>query len=101
MLADNVSEFADDDTIATLLGEREGESKPSTASQPGPAERRAQKKCHMKSIKLPKSTGVRFDRLAAANCVPLKSQVNSEPREVLGFLMSLNEKALLAIYALH
>ncbi len=36
-LADNVSEFANEDTIATLLGEREGESKPSTASQTGPA----------------------------------------------------------------
>ncbi len=38
-LADNVSEFADENTIATLLGEREGESKPSTVTQAGPAER--------------------------------------------------------------
>ncbi len=39
-LADNVSEFAYKDTIATLLGERKGKSKPSTATQTGPAERR-------------------------------------------------------------
>ena len=39
-LADNVSEFAYKDTIATLFGERKSKSKPSTATQTGPAERR-------------------------------------------------------------
>ena len=32
------------------------------------------------------NTGARFDRLAAADCALLMSQVNSEPRGALGFL---------------
>ena len=35
---------------------------------------------------LPKGAGVRFDRLTAADCALLMSQVNSEPRGALGFL---------------
>lgn len=35
---------------------------------------------------LPKGAGARFDRLTAADCALLMSQVNSEPRGALGFL---------------
>ena len=35
---------------------------------------------------LPKGAGARFDRLEAADCALLMSQVNSEPRGALGFL---------------
>lgn len=87
VLTDNGSEFADEDAIAALLGERDGETRlfycdPRQSQQKGACE-----KNHVEIRKLlPKGAGVRFDRLTAADCALLMSQVNSEPRGALGFL---------------
>lgn len=87
MLTDNGSEFADEDAIAALLGERDGETRlfycdPRQSQQKGACE-----KNHVEIRKLlPKGAGVRFDRLTAADCALLMSQMNSEPRGALGFL---------------
>lgn len=81
VLTDNGSEFADEDAIAALLGERDGETRlfycdPRQSQQKGACE-----KNHVEIRKLlPKGAGVRFDRLTAADCALLMSQVNSEPR---------------------
>ena len=87
VLTDNGSEFADEGAIAALLGERDGETRlfycdPRQSQQKGACE-----KNHVEIRKLlPKGAGVRFDRLTAADCALLMSQVNSEPRGALGFL---------------
>ncbi len=53
----------------------------STATPAEPTEGRAREKNHVEIRKLlPKGAGVRFDRLTAADCALLMSQVNSEPR---------------------
>lgn len=81
VLTDNGSEFADEGAIAALLGERDGETRlfycdPRQSQQKGACE-----KNHVEIRKLlPKGAGVRFDRLTAADCALLMSQVNSEPR---------------------
>lgn len=81
VLTDNGSEFADEGAIAALLGERDGETRlfyydPRQSQQKGACE-----KNHVEIRKLlPKGTGARFDRLTAADCALLMSQVNSEPR---------------------
>ena len=81
MLTDNGSEFADEGAIAALLGERDGETRlfycdPRQSQQKGACE-----KNHVEIRKLlPKGAGIRFDRLTAADCALLMSQVNSEPR---------------------
>ena len=86
VLTDNGSEFADEGAIAALLGEREGETRlfycdPRQSQQKGACERN-----HVEIRKLlPKGAGIRFDRLAAADCALLMSHVNSEPRGALGF----------------
>ena len=86
VLTDNGSEFADEGAIAALLGEREGETRlfycdPRQSQQKGACERN-----HVEIRKLlPKGAGIRFDRLAAADCALLMSHVNSEPRGTLGF----------------
>ena len=73
--------------IAALIGERDGETRlfycdPRQSQQKGACE-----KNHVEIRKLlPKGAGVRFDRLTAADCALLMSQVNSEPRGALGFL---------------
>ncbi len=81
VLTDNGSEFADEGAIAALLGERDGETR-LFYCDPGRANRRgACEKNHVEIRKLlPKGAGVRFDRLTAADCALLMSQVNSEPR---------------------
>lgn len=87
VLTDNGSEFADEGAIAALLGERDGETRlfycdPRQSQQKGACE-----KNHVEIRKLlPKGAGARFDRLTAADCALLMSQVNSEPRGALGFL---------------
>lgn len=87
VLTDNGSEFADEAAIAALLGERGGETRlfycdPRRSDQKGACE-----KNHVEIRKLlPKGRGVRFDRLARADCALVMSQVNSEPRGSLGFL---------------
>ena len=88
VLTDNGSEFAGDEgAIAALLGERDGETRlfycdPRQSQQKGACE-----KNHVEIRKLlPKGAGARFDRLTAADCALLMSQVNSEPRGALGFL---------------
>ena len=87
VLTDNGSEFADEDAIAALIGERDGETRlfycdPRQSQQKGACE-----KNHVEIRKLlPKGAGARFDRLTAADCALLMSQVNSEPRGALGFL---------------
>ena len=87
VLADNGSEFADEGAIAALFGERDGETRlfycdPRQSQQKGACE-----KNHVEIRKLlPKGAGARFDRLTAADCALLMSQVNSEPRGALGFL---------------
>ena len=86
VLTDNGAEFADEGAIAALLGEREGETRlfycdPRQSQQKGACERN-----HVEIRKLlPKGAGIRFDRLAAADCALLMSHVNSEPRGALGF----------------
>ena len=82
MLTDNGSEFADEGAIAALIGERDGETRlfycdPRQSQQKGACE-----KNHVEIRKklLPKGAGARFDRLTAADCALLMSQVNSEPR---------------------
>ena len=86
VLTDNGSEFADEGAIAALLGEREGETRlfycdPRQSQQKGACERN-----HVEIRKLlPKGAGIRFNRLAAADCALLMSHVNSEPRGALGF----------------
>ena len=81
VLTDNGSEFADEGAIAALLGERDGETRlfycdPRQSQQKGACE-----KNHVEIRKLlPKGAGARFDRLTAADCALLMSQVNSEPR---------------------
>ena len=78
VLTDNGSEFADEGAIAALLGERDGETRlfycdPRQSQQKGACE-----KNHVEIRKLlPKGAGVRFDRLTAADCALLMSQVNS------------------------
>ena len=75
------SEFADEGAIAELLGERDGGDRELFYCDPGRASRRACEKNHVEIRKLlPKGAGVRFDRLTAADCALLMSQVNSEPR---------------------
>ena len=87
VLTDNGSEFADEGAVAALLGERDGETRlfycdPRQSQQKGACE-----KNHVEIRKLlPKGAGARFDRLTAADCALLMSQVNSEPRGALGFL---------------
>ena len=86
VLTDNGSEFADEGTIAALLGEREGETRlfycdPGRSDQKGACERN-----HVEIRKLlPKGRGLRFDRLAPADLSLAMSHVNSEPRGALGF----------------
>lgn len=86
VLTDNGAEFADERSIAALLGERAGETRlfycdPRRADQKGACERN-----HVEIRKaLPKGRGIRFDRLARADCALLMSHVNSEPRGCLGF----------------
>lgn len=81
------TEFSDEAAIAALLGEGPGETRlfycdPGRSDQKGACERN-----HVEIRKLlPKGAGVRFDRLTAADCALLMSQVNSEPRGALGFL---------------
>lgn len=81
VLTDNGSEFADEGAVAALLGERDGETRlfycdPRQSQQKGACE-----KNHVEIRKLlPKGAGARFDRLTAADCALLMSQVNSEPR---------------------
>lgn len=81
VLTDNGSEFADEGAIAALIGERDGETRlfycdPRQSQQKGACE-----KNHVEIRKLlPKGAGARFDRLTAADCALLMSQVNSEPR---------------------
>ena len=86
-VADDGSEFADGDGVAAALGERPGETRllyrdPGRADQKGPCE-----KSHVEIRKMPpKGRGVSFDRLKGADCAPLMSHVNSEPRGRLGFM---------------
>lgn len=86
VLTDNGAEFSDEGAIATLIGEREGETRlfycdPGRSDQKGACERN-----HVEIRKLlPKGRGLRFDRLTAADCALLMSHVNSEPRGALGF----------------
>ena len=86
VLTDNGAEFADEGAIAALLGEREGETRlfycdPRQSQQKGACERN-----HVEIRKmLPKGSGIRFDRLAAADLALVMSHVNSEPRGALGF----------------
>jgi len=74
-------------SLRGVLGERDGETRlfycdPRQSQQKGACE-----KNHVEIRKLlPKGAGVRFDRLTAADCALLMSQVNSEPRGALGFL---------------
>lgn len=86
VLTDNGSEFADEDAIAALLGERDGETRlfycdPRQSQQKGACE-----KNHVEIRKLlPKGAGIRFDRLVPADLALAMSHVNSEPRGALGF----------------
>lgn len=92
-----MSEFADEDAITTLLSVKEGESRP-LCCDPGRASRkaRAREEPHGNIIAAEEHRD-RLDRMTAAGCTPLKSQVNTEPRGALGLLVSLGEKVLIAI----
>ena len=86
VLTDNGAEFADEGAIAALLGEREGETRlfycdPRQSQQKGACE-----KNHVEIRKmLPKGSGIRFDRLGAADAALVMSHVNSGPRASLGW----------------
>lgn len=86
VLTDNGSEFADEDGIARLLGEREGETRlyycePRRADQKGGCERN-----HVELRKmLPKGRGISLDRLTREDAALVMSQVNSEPRGKLAW----------------
>lgn len=87
LLTDNGSEFSDEDGMARLLGEREGETRlfycdPMRSDQKGACE-----KNHVEIRKLlPKGRGISFDRLAREDCALVMSQVNSEPRGELAYM---------------
>ena len=86
VLTDNGAEFADEGAVASLLGERPGETRlfycdPRRADQKGACERN-----HVEMRKmLPKGRGLRFDRLSPADCALVMSHVNSEPRGALAW----------------
>lgn len=81
LLTDNGTEFSDEDSIADLLGERDGVVKlyycdPRRADQKGGCERN-----HSEIRKLlPKGQGISFDLLTQKDSAHLMSEVNSEPR---------------------
>ena len=86
VLTDNGAEFADEEGIAAIIGERSGETRlfycdPRRSDQKGACERN-----HVELRKLlPKGRGLRFDRLSPADLALAMSHVNSEPRGALGF----------------
>lgn len=86
VLTDNGGEFADEAAIASVLGERAGETRlyccdPRRADQKGACE-----KNHVEIRKmLPKGRGVRLDGVTRADCALLMSHVNSEPRGCLAW----------------
>lgn len=86
VLTDNGSEFADEEAVTELLGEREDEPRlyycdSRRADQMGGCER-----SHAELRKmLPKGRGVRFDRLTREDAALVMSQANSEPRGKLAW----------------
>ena len=87
VLTDNGTEFSDEGALAKMFGEAPDEVKlyycdPNHAEQKGGCERN-----HSEIRKLlPKGVGIRFDRLARADCALVMSQVNSEPRGKLAWM---------------
>ena len=81
------SDFADEGGLASLLCERQGETRlfycgPRRADQKGGCE-----KNHVEIRKLlPKVRGLRFDRLTREDCALVMSQANSEPRGRLAWM---------------
>ena len=78
---------SNEDGIASLLGERPGETRlfccdPMRSDQKGACE-----KNHVEIRKLvPKGRGYRLDRLEREDAVLLMSQINSAPRGALAFM---------------
>lgn len=86
VLTDNGSEFSDEDAIATVLSEQEGETRLFYCDSRRADRKGACEKNHVEIRKiLPKGRGLRFDLLTRADCALLMSHVNSEPRGCLGF----------------
>lgn len=81
VLTDNGSEFSDADALAGALGEDGGETRLFYCDARRADQKGACEKNHVELRKLlPKGRGLRFDRLTAADCSLVMSQVNSEPR---------------------
>lgn len=86
VLTDNGSEFSDEDAIATVLGEQEGETRLFYCDSRRADQKGACEKNHVEIRKiLPKRSSLRFDFLTRADCALVMSHVNSEPRGCLGF----------------
>ena len=87
VLTDNGHEFSDEGGLASLLCERDGETRlfycdPRRADQKGGCE-----KNHVEIRKLlPKGRGLRFDLLTREDCSLVMSQANSEPRGRLAWM---------------
>lgn len=78
---------SNEDGIASLLGERPGETRPFYCDPMRSDQKGACEKNHVEIRKLvPKGHGHRLDRLEREDAVPLTSQINSTPRGALAFM---------------
>lgn len=79
---------SDEDGIASLLGERPGETRPFYCDPMRSDQKGACEKNHVEIRKLvPKGRGHRLDRLEREDAAPpLTSQINSTPRGALAFM---------------
>lgn len=86
VLTDNGSEFADENSLAKIFGEKDTPKlfycDPRRADQKGACE-----KNHVEVRKLlPKNQGIRFDLITKRDCSVLMSHMNSSPRGSLAYL---------------